>query len=80
MSSTALAKKRKKLFRLQKGICAYCGCKTIKKLKPHHPRKLKVRVFTLDHVIPRSKGGTNRWENIVGACFECNQKKADILM
>jgi 5-methylcytosine-specific restriction endonuclease McrA len=33
--------------------------------------------LTLDHVIPRSKGGRSTWENIVAACKGCNQKKRD---
>jgi 5-methylcytosine-specific restriction endonuclease McrA len=32
---------------------------------------------TLDHVIPRSKGGLHTWENLVACCRKCNYKKAD---
>jgi 5-methylcytosine-specific restriction endonuclease McrA len=35
------------------------------------------RTLTLDHVIPKSKGGSSRWENLVAACRKCNSKKAD---
>ena len=28
--------------------------------------------FTLDHIIPRGRGGLDHWENIVGACHRCN--------
>tara|TARA_Y100000592_G_scaffold55188_1_gene86865 strand:+ start:937 stop:1473 length:537 start_codon:yes stop_codon:yes gene_type:complete len=45
--------------------CQYCGCE-------HHHENL-----TLDHVLPRSKGGKSAWENIVTACFECNISKGD---
>ena len=31
--------------------------------------------LTLDHVIPKSRGGKNTWENLVAACKKCNQKK-----
>ena len=41
--------------------CAYCGG----------------RANTMDHVVPRSKGGPHRWENIVSCCFPCNQRKDD---
>ena len=48
--------------------CQYCNTK----FKPHE--------LTLDHVIPKSKGGKSSWENIVCACAPCNNKKADYLM
>lgn len=35
---------------------------------------------TLDHVIPRARGGTNEWSNLVVACTRCNCKKADRLL
>ena len=33
--------------------------------------------LTLDHVLPRSRGGTTGWENVVTACKKCNSKKGD---
>ena len=44
--------------------CQYCG---------HHED------LTFDHVIPRSKGGTTTWENVVAACSACNLRKSDRL-
>lgn len=45
--------------------CQYC--------KNHfHSDKL-----TLDHVIPKSRGGDNSWNNLVAACKKCNQKKGN---
>ena len=35
---------------------------------------------TLDHVIPRARGGTHSWENVLVACFKCNNLKADSLL
>lgn len=32
---------------------------------------------TVDHVVPRSRGGRNTWKNTVAACYECNQGKGD---
>jgi hypothetical protein len=43
------------------GCCAYCGCE---------PEKL-----TLDHVIPKAKGGTTERSNLVPACAGCNVSK-----
>tara|TARA_R110000824_G_scaffold58774_2_gene158559 strand:- start:8560 stop:9069 length:510 start_codon:yes stop_codon:yes gene_type:complete len=39
----------------------------------------KSEELTLDHVIPKSRGGTNKWENLVTACKKCNQKKGSKL-
>ena len=33
--------------------------------------------LTVDHVVPRSRGGTLTWENAVAACLRCNHRKAD---
>ena len=44
-------------------LCQYCG--------RHYP----VHQLSLDHVIPRSRGGMTTWENIVCACLTCNVRK-----
>ncbi|OBJ72322.1 HNH endonuclease [Mycobacterium sp. 1274756.6] len=44
--------------------CAYCGN----------------RADTVDHVVPRSRGGTHCWENCVACCSTCNHRKADRLL
>ena len=36
--------------------------------------------LTIDHVIPKSKGGKSRWDNVVTACKPCNQQKRDFLL
>ena len=45
--------------------CQYCGV------------RFETRELTLDHVIPRSRGGTTGWTNIVTACRPCNSAKGD---
>ena len=35
---------------------------------------------TVDHVVPRSRGGEHSWENCVAACGPCNHRKADRLL
>ena len=57
---------RKNLFKRDKYTCQYCG------LQPG-PEEL-----TVDHLVPRSRGGTSTWENCVLACVECNKRKADL--
>ena len=44
--------------------CAYCGAKA----------------DTVDHVVPRSRGGEHSWENCVAACATCNHRKADRML
>jgi len=53
---------RKKILKRDRNTCQYCGSK---------------RNLTIDHVIPRSKGGKNTWGNLVTSCFRCNSKKGD---
>lgn len=36
------------------------------------------RVLTIDHVLPRSKGGLDRWDNVVTACSKCNNEKSNL--
>lgn len=49
------------LMRRDRYLCAYCG----------------KRAETIDHVIPRSRGGAHVWENCVASCKPCNHRKAD---
>jgi 5-methylcytosine-specific restriction endonuclease McrA len=41
--------------------CAYCGSEN--------------RILTLDHIMPKSRGGRNTWENLITSCGNCNVKK-----
>lgn len=45
--------------------CQYCG---------------STKELTIDHIIPRSRGGEDTWENLVVACNSCNTKKGDKLL
>jgi 5-methylcytosine-specific restriction endonuclease McrA len=38
---------------------------------------LPSRELTLDHVLPRSRGGASTWENLVACCFACNNRKGN---
>jgi len=51
---------RKNLFRRDNNTCVYCGSK---------------ESLTLDHVLPKSRGGKTTWENVVTACHTCNNRK-----
>ena len=56
---------RKGILLRDRGACQYCG------------QALPPRSLTLDHVIPRSRGGASAWENLVASCFPCNNRKGD---
>lgn len=45
--------------------CQYCG---------------STKNLTIDHIIPRSRGGEDTWQNLVVACLHCNTKKGDKLL
>lgn len=52
---------RRGVLRRDNFRCAYC----------EHPAS------TIDHVLPRSRGGANTWENLVACCLRCNNLKGD---
>ena len=54
---------RRALFARDGWRCVYCGTSNGR--------------LTLDHVVPRSKGGESIWENVVTACAPCNLRKGD---
>lgn len=56
------------LFRRDQNVCAYCG------------GLFSVSHLTRDHIIPTSRGGLNRWTNVVSACAPCNKEKDDKLL
>ncbi len=56
--------------------CIYCGIRAGQKQRG---RVLNRKDFTIDHVVPRSKGGRNTWGNTACACGPCNNRKADKL-
>lgn len=55
---------RRALFARDHGRCQYCGA----------PAE------SIDHVVPRSRGGLHAWENVVAACRRCNTVKSDRLL
>ena len=55
--------------RRAKFLCEYC----------HASEKWQYVSFTVDHVIPLSKGGTDTPDNLALACFHCNRRKSDKL-
>ena len=56
---------RRAVFARDDWTCQYCGSRSN---------------LTVDHVVPRSKGGTSTWENIVASCAPCNRRKGNALL
>ena len=61
------APSRKNILMRDHHTCQYCG------------RRAGAGELTLDHVLPRSRGGAGSWENLVAACRRCNNRKGDRL-
>ena len=56
---------RRNIFKRDHSTCQYCGTRP------------GTELLTIDHVRPRSHGGTSTWENCVLACVPCNARKAN---
>ena len=56
---------RKNVLLRDHNTCQYCG------------RTAASQDLTLDHVLPRSRGGSSGWENLVACCRPCNNRKGD---
>ena len=55
--------KRQNILNKSGGICAHCGV------------ELTLKTFTVDHYIPRSKGGSSTMDNLIPLCSKCNSDK-----
>jgi len=58
---------RKNILLRDRNTCQYCG------------EALASGDLTLDHVVPRSRGGSSTWENLVACCHPCNRRKGNQL-
>ncbi|MEO0470670.1 MAG: HNH endonuclease [Bacteroidota bacterium] len=56
---------RQNIFKRDRNRCVYCGSRDN---------------LTIDHVIPKSRGGRDTWENLATACQKCNAKKGDLTL
>jgi 5-methylcytosine-specific restriction endonuclease McrA len=56
---------RRAVFARDDWTCQYCGSRSN---------------LTVDHVVPRSKGGGSTWDNIVASCAPCNRRKGNALL
>lgn len=56
------------LFARDGHFCMYCA------------KEFPSSLLTRDHIVPTSRGGDDRWENVVAACRRCNQYKSNFLL
>ena len=56
---------RHNIYKRDNNQCQYCGI------------KCRARMKTLDHIVPKSRGGKNTWQNIITCCKYCNGKKGN---
>jgi len=56
---------RKNILLRDRNTCQFCG------------GVFAASELTLDHVVPRSRGGRSSWENLVACCYQCNNRKGD---
>jgi 5-methylcytosine-specific restriction endonuclease McrA len=56
---------RRNLYRRDGFTCQYCGAQP------------GTELLSIDHVVPRSRGGRSTWENCVLSCIDCNKRKAN---
>ena len=59
---------KKSLWNRDGGKCQYCE------------KQVSISIATIDHVVPKSRGGGHTWENLVIACSKCNGKKGSRLL
>lgn len=56
---------RKNILLRDRNTCQFCG------------HVFPASELTLDHLLPRSRGGHSSWENLVACCYQCNNQKGD---
>ena len=54
---------KRNILQRDKNCCQYCGSNSEK--------------LSIDHVIPKSRGGEDQWDNVITACLKCNAKKGN---
>lgn len=68
-SGHAYLRLRFEVFRRDGFACQYCGRTAKEDIKLH-----------IDHILPKSKGGSLSMDNLITACYECNEGKRDVVL
>ena len=65
--------KKRRILERDRYTCRYCGYD----MSLHYPYP-HLRMITIDHVIPKISGGTDRDDNLVTSCYSCNNRKRNL--
>lgn len=71
--------KRIRIYERDSWKCVWCGC-AVASVSRKYARDAvggSVRLATLDHVLPRTRGGSNHHGNLVTSCSECNEARGE---
>jgi hypothetical protein len=63
MSSWLSSNKTDRIIKKTQGLCGYCGC------------VVDSKNFSIDHIVPKNKSGTNSEDNLILSCLSCNCRK-----
>ena len=66
------------LYRKQRGRCIYCGHLVWPSMPQPYSNDIGLMLATLDHMTPLSRGGANKFSNLVAACYHCNNEKGSM--
>lgn len=70
-SSKITSEIKARLWEKQRGRCFYCGIDT----NPFNGKATRLYTTSIDHKIPKNRGGSHEYENLAIACMRCNSQK-----
>ena len=77
MGARITGRKREAVIKLYGHICYLCGITCVIYKGQHHGYQ-KANALTIDHILPRSRGGTDAQDNLAVSCAACNNIKDDL--
>ena len=75
---TTLNVKNRPVWDKTDGRCWYCGARLLKPKPNSHTADQRRKWYTIDHALPRSRGGSDGMTNLLPSCNDCNADKCDM--
>ena len=75
---TTVNVKNRPVWEKTEGRCWYCGANLLKPKPLTHNAVQRGKWYTIDHAMPRSRGGTDELRNLLPSCNDCNAEKCDM--